>query len=68
MKLGLGGRSSISGVTATVFGSTGHLGRNLVNSLGKTGSTVVAPYRGTEDSKRHLKIMGDLGKIVQLVF
>ncbi|KAJ3390886.1 39kDa subunit of ndufa9, NADH:ubiquinone oxidoreductase [Lobulomyces angularis] len=65
---GTGGRSSISGHTTTVFGSTGFLGRYLVNNLGKRGSHVVVPFRGTEDEKRHLKLMGDLGQIVPLSF
>jgi NADH dehydrogenase (ubiquinone) 1 alpha subcomplex subunit 9 len=66
-KQGPGGRSSVSGLTATVFGATGFVGRYLVNALGKSGTTVVTPYRGIEDDKRHLKVMGDLGQIVQLV-
>ena len=65
---GPGGRSSNSGLTATVFGATGMVGRNLVNNLGKQGTTVVTPYRGTDDDRRFLKVMGDLGKIVQLRF
>lgn len=61
---GGGGRSSFSGVTAAVFGSTGFLGRYVVNALGRVGSTVVVPYRGDELGPRHLKLMGDVGQIV----
>jgi NADH dehydrogenase (ubiquinone) 1 alpha subcomplex subunit 9 len=61
---GAGGRSSFSGVTASVFGATGFLGRYVVNALGRVGSTVVVPYRGDELDTRHLKLMGDLGQIV----
>ncbi|KAI9342904.1 hypothetical protein BDR26DRAFT_858965 [Obelidium mucronatum] len=67
-KQGPGGRSSNSGHTATVFGATGFVGRYVVNNLGKTGTQVVTPYRGTDDERRHLKLMGDLGQIVQLRF
>ncbi|EGF77702.1 hypothetical protein BATDEDRAFT_37370 [Batrachochytrium dendrobatidis JAM81] len=66
--LGPGGRSSSSGQTATVFGATGFLGRYVVNNLGKIGTTVVTPYRGSDDERRHLRNMGDLGQIVQLRF
>ncbi|KAI9013222.1 hypothetical protein BC832DRAFT_590177 [Gaertneriomyces semiglobifer] len=68
VKKGPGGRSSVSGHTATVFGCTGFLGRYVVNNLGKKGTQVVIPYRGTDDDRRHLKIMGDLGMIVPLRF
>ncbi|KAJ1982584.1 Protein-lysine N-methyltransferase efm5 [Dimargaris xerosporica] len=64
VRLGLTGRSSVSGHVATVFGATGFLGRYLVNRLGKKGTKVVVPYRCHEDEKRHLKLMGDLGQIV----
>ena len=40
-KAGPGGRSSFSGVVATVFGATGFLGRYVLNRLGK----VKCPYK-----------------------
>ena len=58
-----GGRSSLGGHTATVFGATGFLGRYIVNRLARSGNTVVVPYRD-EMSKRHLKVSGDLGRVV----
>lgn len=61
-----GGRSSVSGHVATVFGCTGFLGRYLVDRLAQKGTQVVIPYRD-EDEKRHLKVLGDLGQIVPLV-
>jgi hypothetical protein len=63
---GVGGRSSNSGIVATVFGATGQLGRYVVNHLGRCGSQVIVPYRGDDNSFRHLKVMGDLGQIVPL--
>jgi NADH dehydrogenase (ubiquinone) 1 alpha subcomplex subunit 9 len=64
MARGSGGRSSFSGVVATVFGATGFYGRYIVNRLGRTGSQIVAPYRGDEHDYRHLRLMGDLGQVV----
>lgn len=61
------GRHSNTGLVATVFGATGFLGRYLVHKLAKQGTQVIVPYRD-EDSKRHLKVMGDLGQIVPLEF
>ncbi|KAL2115062.1 hypothetical protein VTJ04DRAFT_10725 [Mycothermus thermophilus] len=58
-----GGRSSLGGHTATVFGATGQLGRYIVNRLARQGCTVVVPYR-EEMAKRHLKLTGDLGRVV----
>ncbi|KAK5135053.1 NADH-ubiquinone oxidoreductase 40 kDa subunit [Meristemomyces frigidus] len=58
-----GGRSSLGGHTATVFGATGFLGRYIVNRLARSGCTVVIPFR-EEMAKRHLKLTGDLGRIV----
>lgn len=28
------------------------------------GSQVLVPFRGSEDSHRHLKLMGDLGQVL----
>lgn len=67
---GKGGRSSISGRVATVFGAVGHwspdngfLGRYLVQRLGRSGSQVIVPYYGCELETRFLRVMGDLGQI-----
>eukprot|EP00177_Eucheuma_denticulatum_P007709 GFKZ01014017.1.p2 GENE.GFKZ01014017.1~~GFKZ01014017.1.p2 ORF type:complete len:351 (+),score=49.71 GFKZ01014017.1:72-1124(+) len=65
---GSGGRSSVSGIAATVFGSTGFLGRYVTNQLGRIGSQVTVPFRGDELYSRHLKVMGDLGQIVPVPF
>lgn len=37
VKYGPGGRSSNSGITATVFGGTGFVGRYVLNELGMFG-------------------------------
>lgn len=66
LKKGPGGRSSISGLTATVFGATGFLGRYVVNTLAKAGSQVVLPYRCDDIDIQHLRQMGDLGQIIQM--
>lgn len=58
-----GGRSSLGGHTATVFGATGFLGRYIVNRLARQGCTVVVPFRD-DMAKRHLKVTGDLGRVV----
>lgn len=64
---GPSGRHANTGLVATVFGATGFLGRYLVHKLAKQGTQVIVPYRD-EDSKRHLRVMGDLGQIVPLEF
>ncbi|KAK9916799.1 hypothetical protein WJX75_007161 [Coccomyxa subellipsoidea] len=65
LKAGPGGRSSISGVTATVFGCTGFLGRYIVNALARQGTQVVVPYRRDDLDVQYLRQMGDLGQIYQ---
>jgi len=62
-----GGRHSLGGHTITVFGATGFLGRYIVNRLARAGNTVVIPYR-EEMAKRHLKVTGDLGRIVMMEY
>jgi len=62
-----GGRSSLGGNTVTVFGATGFLGRYIVNRMARSGCTVVVPYR-EEMTKRHLKVTGDLGRVVFIEF
>ncbi|KAI4884380.1 hypothetical protein NFI96_011225 [Prochilodus magdalenae] len=61
---GKGGRSSSSGVAATVFGATGFLGRYVVNRLGRIGSQVVVPHRCDPYDLMYLRPMGDLGQII----
>ncbi|XP_030070440.1 NADH dehydrogenase [ubiquinone] 1 alpha subcomplex subunit 9, mitochondrial [Microcaecilia unicolor] len=63
---GKGGRSSFSGIVATVFGSTGFLGRYVVNRLGRIGSQVVIPYRCDQYDIMYLRPMGDLGQLIFL--
>ena len=62
---GTPGYSGVSGHVVTVFGATGFLGRYVVQKLARVGSQVVIPFRD-EDEKRHLKLMGDLGQIVNM--
>ncbi|XP_075875306.1 NADH dehydrogenase [ubiquinone] 1 alpha subcomplex subunit 9, mitochondrial [Nelusetta ayraudi] len=61
---GKGGRSSSSGIAATVFGATGFLGRYVVNRLGRIGSQVVVPHRCDQYDIMYMKPMGDLGQIL----
>ncbi|KAM6946487.1 NADH dehydrogenase [ubiquinone] 1 alpha subcomplex subunit 9, mitochondrial [Aplochiton taeniatus] len=61
---GKGGRSSSSGVAATVFGATGFLGRYVVNRLGRTGSQIIIPHRCDQYDLMYFRPMGDLGQII----
>ncbi|RKP09948.1 NADH-ubiquinone oxidoreductase-like protein 40 kDa subunit, partial [Thamnocephalis sphaerospora] len=65
---GTGGRQSVSGNVATVFGCSGFLGRYLVSKLARKGTQVIVPYRGEYDDIRHLKVTGDLGQVVPMRF
>lgn len=60
---GPGGRSSISGINATVFGATGFIGPYVVNRLGQVGSSVIVPYRTSLFQTTGLRLLGDLGQI-----
>jgi len=62
--LQLSGTVRDGGIIATVFGSTGFLGRFAVGRLARLGIQVVIPYRGEERYWRHLKVEGEVGQIV----
>jgi len=57
------GRSGVSGITATVFGATGFLGKYVVNRFGKIGTRVILPHRGDDGDITKLKLAGDLGVV-----
>jgi len=63
-----GGRSSVSGIRATVFGASSITGHAVINQLGQIGSQVVVPYRGDGREVKRIKMMGDLGQIVPLPY
>lgn len=60
-----GGRNSISGINATLFGGSSPLGVATGSMLTRIGSTCIYPYRGTstiwEDKFKELKPTADLG-------
>jgi len=60
-----GGRNSVSGVDATVFGASGVLGMIVGSKLTAVGSTVIYPYRGQatiwDDKFKEIKPTADLG-------
>lgn len=66
LKSGPGGRSSVSGVTATIFGCSGFLARYVANAIGNTGGQLVLPYRCDDTDVQHLRVMGDLGQVVMI--
>lgn len=56
----------MNGVTATIFGCSGFIGRYVAQSLGRMGTQLVLPYRCDAVDVQHLRTMGDLGQIVTL--
>ena len=60
-----GGRNSISGINATVFGATSVLGMAVGSALTRIGSTCIYPYRNTStiwDIKfKEIKPTADMG-------
>ncbi|OQV16264.1 NADH dehydrogenase [ubiquinone] 1 alpha subcomplex subunit 9, mitochondrial [Hypsibius exemplaris] len=64
LKRGRGGRSSFSGIVATVFGPSGFLGPYVINHLGKMGSQVIVAHRCDPYDVRDAKVSGDLGQIL----
>lgn len=58
----------VSGITATIFGATGFLGRYFAAALAKRGSQVVCPYRCDDLDIQHLRVMGDLGQVTGRIY
>ena len=60
-----GGRNSISGINATVFGASSVLGVAVGSMLTSIGSTAIYPYRGQatlwDDKFKEIKPTADLG-------
>ena len=60
-----GGRNSVSGVNATIFGGTSQLGAAVGSTLTSIGSTCIYPYRGSssiwDDHIKEVKPTADLG-------
>lgn len=57
------GRCANSGITATVFGGYGFVGRYFLSELGAVGSRAYVPFRGCELEVRHIKPMFDVGQV-----
>lgn len=56
----------VSGITATIFGASGFLGRYVTNALARQGTQVILPHRCDDLDVQHLKVMGDLGQVGSL--
>lgn len=62
LKRGTGGRSSFNGICATVFGSSGFLGRYVCNRLGKIGTQVIFYYRSYQTHRTFsMKFIPNIG-------
>ena len=59
---GAGGRSSWAGISACLFGCTGHIGYRITDRLGQNGIAAVLPNRGPEKAADDFKPMFDLGQ------
>ena len=55
--------TQVSGIRAVVFGSTGFLGRYVVNKLTQSGTQCVLPHRKEHWETQHLMQMGDIGQV-----
>lgn len=66
LKKGRGGRSSFSGIVATIFGvsAKGLVAPVLINALGKIGSQIIVAHRCDPYDVRDFKLMGDLGQVL----
>nr|CCA16216.1 NADH dehydrogenase putative [Albugo laibachii Nc14] len=62
------GRVQGNGLTVTVFGCTGFIGRYVCAELGEKGHTIVAPYRGDISEVNHIRVMADLGNTASVPF
>jgi len=58
-----GGRESVSGIVATVFGPAGLVGHHVVSRLARIGSHVIVPYRDDGWKVKEQKCLGALGKV-----
>ena len=61
------GRYLVNQLGALLFSNRAREKSVLKRDIGKEGNQVITAYRGDEDTKRHMKVMGDLGQIVPLV-
>lgn len=64
----MGGRSSVAGVTATIFGASGQVGKYVVDRLGSSGCSLYLPYRDDGMWVRTCKVSGDPGQILPVPY